>query len=121
MRKSLNSLTFFTAMLCLLASAAFAEEPYRPVKTTLFPFGSASQAMTSDIGTNIRVVRLLCTATCYVAIGTTSSDALAVAGGTTSHFLAANEAEYFKVGGGANIAVIQVSGAGNLYVTEMSK
>lgn len=119
MRKTLVSAALFAAL--FLAVPAQAADVYKPRASVVFPFGGVAQAMTNDLGSFTQVVRLLCTSACFVAIGSTAADAVVTATGTTSYYLPANAAEYFRVNPGANIAVIQASSSGTLYITEMTQ
>lgn len=63
-------------------------------------------------------VRLVASASCWVSFG--NPPAAAVARGASSMFVPANLPEYFWVATAAQIAVIQDSAAGFLYVTELA-
>jgi hypothetical protein len=80
----------------------------RPGATQKLDFGAASVA-TAAVGGG--VVRLVATADCHIALGSTpTADA-------TCLFLPGNMPEYFACASGDQVAVIQDTTAGSLYVT----
>ena len=75
-------------------------------------FDSSTQSTATSL--NTRIVRLVCTTDCHIAIG---ADPTAT---TSSTFLPAYSVEYFKLVGGDKIAAIKATSAGALFVTEGS-
>jgi hypothetical protein len=80
----------------------------RPGVTVKVAIGSASAA-SAVLGAGI--VRLLSTADCHIAFGTNPT------ADTTCLFLPGNVPEYFACSATDQVAVIQDSAAGNLYIT----
>ena len=72
-----------------------------------------TSAQSAAVGANTRLVRLVATSDCHVAIG---DDPTAVA--ASSALLPASVPEYFEINAGQKVAVIQSSAAGFLYITE---
>lgn len=72
---------------------------------------SGTSAQSSAIGANCRVARIVCTEDCHYTFGATAT--------TSDSFLPAGVVEYVHVYGGDQIAVIQNSTAGTLFITEM--
>ena len=85
-------------------------------KSQVLALGAASVASTA-VGLNTTCVRLVASGACHVDIGPTP-----VASATTSMYVApSREGEYFRIGVGEKVAVIQDGAAtGNLYLTEMT-
>jgi hypothetical protein len=73
---------------------------------------TGTSAQSTAVATSTRIVRLVSTQPCFVAIG---SDPTAT---TSSVYLPANVVQYVSIVGGHKVAAIQVSTAGSLYVTE---
>lgn len=73
---------------------------------------SSTQAAT-PVATGVRMVRLITTIACYVAL-----DGDAAVGGSTSFAMAPAFPEYVAVGPGTKIAVIGTTTTGTLSVTE---
>jgi len=84
--------------------------------TQALALGAASVA-SAAVGSNTTCVRLVATGACHVDIGPNPS-----ASKTTSLFLAPSvRGEYFRIGVGEKVAVIQdASATGYLYLTEMT-
>jgi hypothetical protein len=81
----------------------------RPGKTQTIAF-NATPETSADFGPQTYRVRLVATAACLVTINNTDS---------ASFYLAANFPEVFIVTPGQSVTVEQVSGAGNLFATEL--
>lgn len=73
----------------------------------------ASSAQSTAISSQARKVRLSATSACHISIGTNPT---ATASG---FYLPANVVDYLMVSPGQKIAVIQESGAGSLFISEM--
>lgn len=89
---------------------------YLPNASQVIAFTGVTAQSTAGSQTNSLLVRLVSDADCFVAFGVNP-----VANTTTSVFLPAGSPEYFKFEGSWKVAVIQKTGAGNLYMTEMSR
>lgn len=73
---------------------------------------TGTSAQSSALGATTTMVRLIASAACHVAFGTNPTAT------TSNMYLAANVPEYFGVTPSTKIAAIQVSGGGNLNITE---
>ena len=93
-------------------------QPKYPISGSgqVLALGAASVA-SAAVGQNTSIVRLVASGACHVDIGPTP-----VATAATGMYLApSREGEYFRIGVGEKVAVIQDGAAtGNLYLTEMT-
>lgn len=115
-------------MLVAVIPAAKADDNYyRPLyggnsgsgfTTNALAFDGTSRVLTGVVGNYITLIRVMCTADCYVAIAPTGSQAL-LATTATGFLLNADTPEYFRTKSGETVAVIQASGAGTLIVHEL--
>jgi hypothetical protein len=64
------------------------------------------------MGNGTTIFRIMCTADVYLAVG------LSPTATSSSAFLPANYIEYFQIGPGEKIAVIQSTTTGTCYITE---
>jgi len=105
-------------VLLLVAGPAWGQSPtfMRPVTTQTLEIHSSSSSITNALGSQIRVVRLHPTEDVHVAIGVTPLTAT-----TDDLLLPADITEYFLVGPGEYIAVIQNATSGVIYVTGMTR
>jgi hypothetical protein len=71
-----------------------------------------SSTQSTAFGLNTRIIRVVATTDCHVAIGSNPTAT------TSSTFLPIFTIEYFKVAAGDKIAAIKNASAGKLYVTE---
>ena len=93
-----------------IASGNLGAMPVIKIGTTVtVAIGSSSAASAAITAT---VVRLVATADCFIVFGAATPTAT-----TAGLFLPANCPEYFQFTSGQEVAVIQASAAGNLYVT----
>jgi len=123
--------TFLTILAAIvLYVQPVAADEYYPLKTHLKAFTGTSSSLATPTSSNIDVLRISCTAACYVAFASTPTAGAAgmaayaatpSASETTSIYIPADLPEYFRVSGRVDVAVIQVSAGGTLHVTEMSK
>ena len=100
-----------------------AKDKYNHAIQTLAPgtnqnvaIGAASAAITNILDRATTVIRVVATANCFINIGTGTPTAT-----TANTFIPAFTPEYFRVEAatGIRVAVIQQTGSGVLYVTEM--
>ena len=85
----------------------------RPGTAQVVPIGSSSRLSAAFVAATT-VVRLVSTAHCFLAFGS-SPEATAA-----DHYLPAGVPEYFRVAPGERIAAIRVSADGALYLSEMA-
>lgn len=112
------------AAFLLYVQPAHAFTEYVPINNHAVTIAGTSAASTTPTAIGVNVIRLTCTAACYVAIAASGQAVYAATPSVTevtSVYIPANTPEYFRIGSRSKIAVIQVSGGGTLYVTEMSK
>lgn len=76
---------------------------------------TATAANSTDFTSKGGTIRVVATQPCHIAIG------VGAVATTSSPYLPANEVEYFIMSEGERISAIQVSAAGNLHVTEVTK
>ena len=114
--------------LALLAFPAHAQEIYRPVLNQTMTFDSVSRVVTNyQVGKNIPVLRLVCSQSCFVAFSPSALTWATVgtpgphASSATGFFIPANTPEFVLNRQQSLVAVIALSTAGTLYITEMSK
>lgn len=87
---------------------------YRPGTTQSITTSGTSAATSNAVSDNIYIVRIHATADCFIEFGKTPT-------ATSSHlFMAAGAREYFQINPGEKVAAIQSTGAGVVYVTEMT-
>ena len=86
----------------------------RPNTSQMVAIGAAS-VQSAAVAATTEIVRLVATVDCFVAFGTNPT---AVA--NTSMRLVAGLPELFRINSSAKVAVIQASGGGSLYITEMN-
>lgn len=91
--------------------------PYRPgASYTITTVTTGSTPTASAVSTGVKVVRLVASTQCHVAIGVSPTAAVA----TGMVVLANAIPEYFKVNPGEKIAAIADTTGGTLYISEMS-
>ena len=109
----------------VLARVAASQDIYRyTANTQRIPYGGSSVVVTNAFNGQTRVVRLVCTSACYIAVGASSGSSVTntlYATAATGAYLPTNVPELFMVSGGQHVAVVQVSSGGALTVTEMTK
>jgi hypothetical protein len=88
-----------------------------PSTSQTVAIGASSAATANVLTRGVVVIRVVSTANCFVRIGTGTPTAT-----TADTFVPAFTPEYFRVDAtsGIRVAVIQQSGSGSLYVTEMN-
>jgi hypothetical protein len=91
------------------ASVSRAVLPFISPGTSLTVTIGAASAASAAVGAS--VIRLVSTVDCYIAIGASPTAT------ATSMFLPAKEPEYFVVDPTNEVAVLQVTGAGTLFIT----
>lgn len=107
------------AALLLAAFPALADS-YRPVLNQPMPFDSTSRPITTyNVAQFVRVLRIVCTQSCFIAFGPSGTTPFASA--ATGMFLPANVPEYVDARSNERISVVRDTANGTLYVTEMSK
>ena len=92
-------------------------QPKYPISGSgqVLALGAASVA-SAAVGQNTSIVRIVASGACHVDIGPTP-----VATATSMYIAPSREGEYFRIGVGEKVAVIQDGTAtGNLYLTEMT-
>ncbi len=103
----------------LLATPVGAAEIYKPITSHVLDATATSQAMTTNFGSSIRVMRIHAQEDIFFAIGISGSTPLASA--ATGHFLPADTTEYFWVNPASEIAVISNGTTGQVFIMELSK
>lgn len=114
-RRAIGLVCFLAAIVIWGAAYADQRDIYRPVTEFNFGYTTSGATPASTMGAQTRVARVLCTTACEVAF----SASAVVTSSTTSVYLPAATAEYFRVTPGHTIYVQAVSTAGIVYVTEM--
>lgn len=89
-------------------------QAFFPADTQVVAF-TGTAANSSALSAGIRLVRLVATQDCHIAIGDNPTAT------TSDMFLPANVVDYIMVSETDDISVIQNSTGGNLYITEMTK
>lgn len=86
-----------------------------PKTTQTVSVGAASAATTNAVGAQIKLIRVVSTTNCHLAIGSAPTAT------TSDLFLVANREEYFWIHPGEKVAFIRNSADGTAYVTEMTR
>lgn len=73
----------------------------------------AAAVSSTPVATTTTVVRVVCTQSCYIAIGPSGTTSTA-----TSCFIPSNTVQYFGCNGSDVVSVIQDSTTGTFYLTE---
>jgi hypothetical protein len=89
---------------------------YLPNVSYVQAFTGVSSQSVAGSATNCLLIRLVADTDCFVNTGINP-----VVTATSGVFMPAGSVEYFKYEPGWKIAVIQKSGPGNLFITEMSR
>jgi hypothetical protein len=108
----------FLICLALMTGTAHAAEAYRPGTVQAVPYDAVSVRTTNALGAYTNVVRVVCSTSCYIALGASPS---IIASAATGTLLPALIPEYFTVAPGEHFAVIKLTTTGTLTVTEMTK
>lgn len=126
----MKTLIALAAAFMLYVQPAQADEFY-PTKTHSATYAGSSTSITTPTSSYIDVLQITCTTACYIALASTPTTgnagmaayaATPSATETTSVYIPANFPHFYRVGDGRiDVAVIQVSTGGTLYVTELSK
>lgn len=78
-------------------------------------YSTTAGSVATSFGTQTFKVRIVSTTAAYIAFGKAP-----VAASTSGSYIPADSPEYFIVSPGEKVSGVQVSGAGTLYVTELS-
>ncbi len=112
-------LRFLALFVLLLATPASAAQIYKPITTHVLQATGTSQAITTNFGSFVRVMRIHAQEDIFFALGASGTTPLASV--LTGHFLPADTTEYFLVAPGSEVAVIQDITTGTVWIMELSK
>jgi hypothetical protein len=108
------------AVALFISGAAFAGEPVTFVITASTSVAYSTTAVTAPqtgLGTQTRVVRLVCTTDCFFAV----SHPFTTLATSAPVFLPGGSVEYFRVSPGNTILVIRSTANGSLHIAELSR
>jgi len=112
--------TALAAALILSSGAAKAEDqgPYRPLTSYRLAITSAAASTASaPIGSQTRIVRIICSVNCLFAFPISPI----VSAATVPVYLRADELDYFRVSPGTYVHGYAKSTSGTIYITEVGK
>lgn len=93
----------------------------RMVSSHWLDYTSTARATTVAFGPQIRLVDLICTTNCYVAVASSGFAQTVTARQVTAMYLPADTPRRFKVSPNSTVVVIRVTADGLLTVMEMTK
>ncbi len=108
--------------LCAVLLLTTAAQIYTPITSHVLDATATSQAISTNFGTQARIMRIHAEEDIYFSLGISGSAPVAsITSGSQSHFLPADTTEYFRVSPGSEIAVIRQDTTGQVWIMELSK